>query len=486
MGDDGYASVGLNFAFPFYDKTFNQAYMYDNGIISFIQPGQPNALSPWQWHAQPLSQNPSKYFIAGLWADIAPVSQTTYTVTQTQTTAKFAWNNIAEYYSVGGNLRLNNFSVELNANGDIAAKYTRINLSTSSISVGTKGDTDFTEQLYVPGGVVTGISDWTTNTKIEPPPDPVVYTPSVSDPVVAADPVVQAAQTTQTTQTTVTPVATSPVATSLVATAPIAAAPSQAKTESTKVDTATKKVAVKSVNQSGSVEQAVLELAVSIAATNSTQYSSQAVTQSVAPSNTPAVASQAPQDTKQSIVQVSTQTAASQITQDAKQSIVQVSTPAVVSQVTQVTTQSVVQAVTQTVTSHASQDVKQSTVQDAQNMASKPTQQKTAEEQTVAQQVNSGEKKDAVEILTMLAPVTFQQVAQERQTGSIRSSIPPTEFGPTPAGFVNYSSVSLPDALFYAPKQVYVGQKTVDNVRALRQLSSDSLHQRLIEIQYVR
>lgn len=54
----------------------------------------------------------------------------------------------------------------------------------------------------------------------------------------------------------------------------------------------------------------------------------------------------------------------------------------------------------------------------------------------------------------------------------------------TPVGFGSYM-VALTDANFYAPKEIYRNQKTVDNVRALRQLASDSLHQQMVDQQYL-
>lgn len=52
-----------------------------------------------------------------------------------------------------------------------------------------------------------------------------------------------------------------------------------------------------------------------------------------------------------------------------------------------------------------------------------------------------------------------------------------------PIGYALYFN-ALADAAFYAPKEVYKNQKTVDNVRALRQLSSDRLHQQMVDQQY--
>ena len=55
-----------------------------------------------------------------------------------------------------------------------------------------------------------------------------------------------------------------------------------------------------------------------------------------------------------------------------------------------------------------------------------------------------------------------------------------------PVGYESYTNLVLKDAAFYAPKEVYKNQKTVDNARALRQLSNDSKHREMIELQYTR
>ena len=55
-----------------------------------------------------------------------------------------------------------------------------------------------------------------------------------------------------------------------------------------------------------------------------------------------------------------------------------------------------------------------------------------------------------------------------------------------PQGFDAYSQLMLRDAAFYKPYEIYKGQVNVDNARALRQLSSDRLHQEMINQQYYR
>jgi hypothetical protein len=54
-----------------------------------------------------------------------------------------------------------------------------------------------------------------------------------------------------------------------------------------------------------------------------------------------------------------------------------------------------------------------------------------------------------------------------------------------PANYAQYFTV-IPDVAFYAPKEVYKNQKTVDNVRTLRGLQggSERLHQEMVNSQY--
>ena len=55
-----------------------------------------------------------------------------------------------------------------------------------------------------------------------------------------------------------------------------------------------------------------------------------------------------------------------------------------------------------------------------------------------------------------------------------------------PVGYGDYLNLALRDAAFYAPKEVYKNQRNVDNARALRQLSSDSKHKEMVELQYAK
>ena len=96
---------------------------------------------------------------------------------------------------------------------------------------------------------------------------------------------------------------------------------------------------------------------------------------------------------------------------------------------------------------------------------------------------------DSIESRPML-----QQTTQPRQTDAVNKTAQSNELAggvdiaainQQPVGFQNYS-FSLTDAQFYAPREIYRNQRTVDNARALRQLTNDGRHREMVEQQYKR
>ena len=80
----------------------------------------------------------------------------------------------------------------------------------------------------------------------------------------------------------------------------------------------------------------------------------------------------------------------------------------------------------------------------------------------------------------------------QQQTSSVNRNVQPNDLAggvdlagmiSQPKGFEAYSVV-LKDTAFYEPKEVYKNQKVIDNVQVLRQMSSDSLHKRMVDMQY--
>jgi hypothetical protein len=97
---------------------------------------------------------------------------------------------------------------------------------------------------------------------------------------------------------------------------------------------------------------------------------------------------------------------------------------------------------------------------------------------------------DAIEQRPVLPTLT----SQEQKTESVNRNVQPNELAgrvdiaaiaTQPVGFQTYSLV-LTDAQFYAPREIYRNQRTVDNARAQRLLqgASDRLHQTMVDQQY--
>jgi len=88
----------------------------------------------------------------------------------------------------------------------------------------------------------------------------------------------------------------------------------------------------------------------------------------------------------------------------------------------------------------------------------------------------------------------MMQTSITQPTSSVNKNVLPNELAggidiasmaSIPSGFNSYSFV-LRDSAFYEPKEVYKNQRTVDNARVLRGLTSgsDALHQRMVDQQY--
>ena len=100
--------------------------------------------------------------------------------------------------------------------------------------------------------------------------------------------------------------------------------------------------------------------------------------------------------------------------------------------------------------------------------------------------------KNAVDSAMESRPFVPQMNDSSQQNDSVKRNVQNNELAGNvsiesiakqPANYAQYF-VMMPDVAFYAPKEIYRNQKTVDNVRALRQMSSDRLHQQMVDQQY--
>jgi hypothetical protein len=78
-----------------------------------------------------------------------------------------------------------------------------------------------------------------------------------------------------------------------------------------------------------------------------------------------------------------------------------------------------------------------------------------------------------------------ETVKQNVANNDLAGDISLASLGAVPQGFDAYSSM-IPDGSFYAPREIYRGQRNVDNARALRGLGTDRLHQDMVDQQYNR
>jgi hypothetical protein len=89
-------------------------------------------------------------------------------------------------------------------------------------------------------------------------------------------------------------------------------------------------------------------------------------------------------------------------------------------------------------------------------------------------------------------PISLTTNTQEQKTDAVNKNVQSNDLAgkvdiasmaTQPQGYQAYSMM-MPDVAFYAPKEIYRNQVNVDNVRVLRQLSSDKLHRDLVNLQY--
>lgn len=99
--------------------------------------------------------------------------------------------------------------------------------------------------------------------------------------------------------------------------------------------------------------------------------------------------------------------------------------------------------------------------------------------------------KSAVESAIETRPIILQ-TSTGQQTDTVKKNVQNNELAggvsieaiaKQPTNYAQYFTM-IPDVAFYAPKEIYKNQKTIDNARALRLLSSDRLHQQMIDKQY--
>lgn len=141
--------VSLGFDFPFYDNTYDKAWVTYTGVVNFQDngvKGQSFCCSGYDLEADMYNteqwRNGSKadalsYSIFGLWTDLAVAYNPNPWYKTTSNTATFGWYDIPEYYNTS---RLNSFEVKIFDTGNIKFRYDKIKIKSHNTTVGTAGD----------------------------------------------------------------------------------------------------------------------------------------------------------------------------------------------------------------------------------------------------------------------------------------------------------------------------------------------------------
>ena len=179
MTDDGFATVPLQFAFPFFGQTFTHSFMWDNGLVSFYDPMSATGCNPTagmcggnNWSGSSGFANTGfSYFIAPMWADMkpSPDGETKYITHGNETYQQYTWENITEFYSNGE--RDSTFSLTIGNTGDFQSTYDNLNLISSNAVTGYKGDASDPNQSVIIGswneGQTVNQANWSASTDFD-------------------------------------------------------------------------------------------------------------------------------------------------------------------------------------------------------------------------------------------------------------------------------------------------------------------------------
>jgi hypothetical protein len=157
--DDGYVHVPLQFGFPYYGNIFTNSWMFDNGVVGFMDPITGSNGGQQYW-AEQFNNNMGPrfhYMIAPLWTDLLNYGSGSYITEGNDQFQRYTWQNISQY---GYPDRLNTFSLEIQPSGFIGVNYELINVQGYPISTGTIGNAslgEWTQQQFYNGSQPLGL-----------------------------------------------------------------------------------------------------------------------------------------------------------------------------------------------------------------------------------------------------------------------------------------------------------------------------------------
>ena len=107
------------------------------------------------------------------------------------------------------------------------------------------------------------------------------------------------------------------------------------------------------------------------------------------------------------------------------------------------------------------------------------------DEQSLSSITSQSDKKDPLDLLLSNTLERTDNTQEQKERGINKGIKSTTELGQEIPLFQTYSLI-MPDAHFYAPKEIYRRQRVVDNARLLRSLMNDIKFEQMIDAQYQR
>ena len=461
LGDDGNVNVPLQFQFPYFGQTFSNSWMHSNGVVSFQNPSVTGNFCCSGVDLTRTTDSRYNYAIMPLWTDLyARTSASTY-VLGTENSVTYGWYGTGQY---ANNNNRSSFEVRLDSGGTVDMRWSGAVVSSAAVTMGFTGNLSRGEyyQNYHGNSVnIPGLGVLYTGAR-QPDPPPVT-TPTA-------------------TTVTVTP-------TSVVATAPAA------------TDTPAQTVNVGGVQLSttgeisppDNVPQALRDIQT---------VSRQAQSSAPSPSVISVVSRiQANERATQALSSQNSNRASAQSTaksQEQSMAIVESlnSMSMESSQAAQANSaaQQMIQSISQPIDMMGSSTVVSNYSMASAYVASRNAAVANDAENAMLPMVVPQSRGTTLTALTEVRAI-IESAQNESRTDSVKKDIQPNDLAggvdiaamaTQPKGFDVYAMTAMKDSTFYAPKDIYGNQKTVDNARALRQLSSDRLHQEMVDQQYRR
>jgi hypothetical protein len=140
LGDDTNQNVPLGFNFPYWGQTFNNSWMYSNGIVSFTSGNIPGSGCCGGMNLPDLAANGRNsvynYMIAPMWTDLIDTTGNATWYKGTSTSMTYGWYGTKEY----GTNNSNSFEVDINSSGAFNVRYGNAYVTNHVVTSGFTGD----------------------------------------------------------------------------------------------------------------------------------------------------------------------------------------------------------------------------------------------------------------------------------------------------------------------------------------------------------